>query len=227
MDAVAEKYRAFWADQVSPLHGHDSTEFRCRVATELRALFSDRYPENVLEIGCGNGYFFDFLNFSTGSYRGVDFAPKLLAAFRSSHPDLDLIEAEGSSYVDNGSYDLILTHGVIQHFSLEMLDCHFRNARSMMHEKSLLVCAAVPWREFRSMYDIGALSDRRRVSPVRWAKSQMSRLLGRDMMGHWYRIEEITALAQKHSFAVRFYMSDVHPYRFHAVLWLEAPSKGL
>jgi cyclopropane fatty-acyl-phospholipid synthase-like methyltransferase len=223
VDAVAEKYRTFWADKDSPLHGHDSAEFRHLVATELRALFSDHHPTNVLEIGCGNGYFFDSLYFSPRSYRGVDFAPKLLAAFRSSHPDLNLIEAEGSTYVDNGTYDLILSHGVIQHFSLEMLDCHFRNARSMMHEKSLLVCAAVPWREFRSMYDIGALSDRGRVRPVRWVKSQMSRLLGRDMMGHWYRIEEITALAQKHSFSVEFHQSTSHPYRFHALLSPETP----
>jgi len=71
VDAVAEKYRAFWSDQVSPLHSQDSAEFRHLVAKELRALFSDHYPESVLEIGCGNGYFFDFLNFSTGSYRGV------------------------------------------------------------------------------------------------------------------------------------------------------------
>jgi hypothetical protein len=215
VDAVLEKYRTFWADKVSPLHGQHSADFRPLVAGELRTLFSDHHPEN--------GYFFDFLNFSRHNYRGVDFAPKLLAGFRSSHPDLDLIEAEGSSYVDDGTYDLILSHGVIQHFSLEMLDCHFRNARSMMHEKSLLVCAAVPWREFRSMYDIGALSDRGRVRPVRWVKSQMSRLLGRDMMGHWYRIEEITALAQKHSFSVEFHQSPSHPYRFHALLSPETP----
>jgi cyclopropane fatty-acyl-phospholipid synthase-like methyltransferase len=227
VDAVAEKYRAFWADKVSPLHSQNSEEFRHLVARELRALFSDHYPKSVLEIGCGNGYFFDFLNFSPRSYRGVDFAPKLLASFRSSHPDLALIEAEGSSYVDDATYDLILSHGVIQHFSLEMLDCHFKNARAMMHKNSLLVCAAVPWREFRSRYDLGTLADRGRVSPARWVKSQISRLFGRDMMGHWYRIEEIIALAQKYSFGVRFDSSDVHPYRFHAVLWPEAPSQEL
>jgi SAM-dependent methyltransferase len=225
VDAVLEKYRAFWADKVSPLHGHDSTEFRHLVARELQTLYTDHHPTSVLEIGCGNGYFFDFLNSSLGYYRGVDFAPKLLASFRSSHPDLDLIEAEGSSFLDNGKYDLILSHGVIQHFSLQMLDCHFGNARTMMHEKSLLICAAVPWRELRSRYDIGTLSDRPGVSPVRWAKSQISRLLGRDMMGHWYQIEEISGLARKHSFGVRFDMSEVHPYRFHAVLWPEAPSQ--
>ncbi len=51
MDAVLEKYRAFWADKDSPLHGHDSTEFRYSVARELRDLFSDHYPQSVLEIG--------------------------------------------------------------------------------------------------------------------------------------------------------------------------------
>jgi hypothetical protein len=75
VDAVLEKYRRFWADKDSPLHGRNGTEFRHLVARELQSLFCDHHPISVLEIGCGNGYFFDFLNFSTGGYRGVDFAP--------------------------------------------------------------------------------------------------------------------------------------------------------
>jgi hypothetical protein len=96
----------------------------------------------------------------------------------------------------------------------------------MMHENSLLICAAVPWREFRLRYDLGTLNGRR-ISPIQWGKSLVLRLLGRDLMGYWYTIEEIAALTQKHSFSVEFHHSGSHPHRFHAVLSPGAPSQVL
>jgi cyclopropane fatty-acyl-phospholipid synthase-like methyltransferase len=214
-----EKYRAFWSDKSSPMSRADSVEFRRILSQELWLLFGGSRPVTVLEIGCGNGSLSDFLGFSPLSYRGVDFGPRMLAAFRQLHPELDLIEAEGSSYVDDRKYDLIFSHDVIEHFSREMLDHHFRNACAMMHDKSLFVCASVPWRALRSSYDLGAWSNDGTLSRVRWVKSQIRRMLGQDMMGHWYTTEEIASVAQKHSLGVRFHGSITHPYRFHAVLW--------
>jgi cyclopropane fatty-acyl-phospholipid synthase-like methyltransferase len=223
---TAEKYRAFWANKVTPMSS-DSPTFRRLLAQELRLLLGNRKPVRVLEIGCGNGWLFDSLDFSPSSYRGVDFGPLMLAAFRSSHPDLDLVEAEGSSYRDDRSYDLIFSIGVIQHFSADMLDQHFRNARSMMQAESLLILAGVPWRVLRPMYDRGLFSNGVRASSVRRAKNQILRILGRDFMGHWYRPEEISALARKHKLEVRFHGSIAQPFRFHAVLWPESATPGV
>lgn len=218
MQTVAEKYRAFWADKSNPMSRGSSVEFRSLVGKEIQLLFAARHPVSVLEIGCGNGNLFDFFGFSPNYYRGVDFSPRMLATFRSNYPRLDLIEAEASSYVDPRRYDLIFSHDVIEHFSLDMLDQHFRNARRMMHSESLLICGSVPWRDLRSSYDWGLWFNGGTRNTLQWAKNQVRRMLGRDVMGHWYRTSEIVTLARKHSLAVRFHGSIAYPYRFHAVL---------
>lgn len=219
MASTAEKYRAFWATKTKSVARGDNEAFPRLAGRELRLLLGDREPVSVLEIGCGNGHFFDFFDFLPQYYRGVDFGPGLLDTFRSHHPELELIEAEGSSYLDHRKYDLIFSHDVIEHFSLDMLDRHFRNACEMMHGGSLLICAAVPWRDLRRGYDLGIWSGSGKPSLVHWGRNQVARMLGRDFMGHWYRTGEIAALARRHCLAVRFHGSVAHPYRFHAVLW--------
>lgn len=193
-------------------------EFRCLLGKEMQLLYGDRRLQSVLEIGCGNGNLFDFLRFPPDDYRGVDFSPRMLSTFRVDHPELDLIEAEGASYSDGRSYDLIFSHDVIEHFTLHMLDQHFRNARRMMHSDSLLVCASVPWRDLRSSYDWGLWFNGGTRSALQWSKNKVRRMLGRELMGHWYRTSEIVKLAQKNDLGVRFHGSIAYPYRFHAVL---------
>jgi len=217
MATSVEKYRVFWADKATPL-ANDSQASRSLLAQELRLLYSDWSPIHVLEIGCGNGRLFDDLGFPPASYRGVDFGPRMLESFHASHPDLDLVQAEGSSYCDERSYDLIFSNGVIQNFSRDMLDRHFRNARTMMHDASRLVCAGVPWRALRPEYDLGLFSPGGRASAVRRLENQVLRLLGRDLMGVWYQPEEIAVLARKHGLAARFHGSVAEPYRFHVVM---------
>lgn len=218
---VAEKYRAFWADKSNPMSRCSSVEFRALLGKEMQLLYEDRHPVSVLEIGCGNGNLFDFVGFSHNYYRGVDFSPRMLAAFRVNHPDLDLVEAEGSSYLDPRRYDLIFSHDVIEHFSLDMLDEHFQNARKMMHPDSLLICASVPWRDLRSSYDWGLWFNGGTRSAFQWTKHQLRRMLGRDVMGRWYRTGEIVELAKKHDLKACFHGSIAYPYRFHAVLSAE------
>lgn len=217
-----EKYRAFWANKSNSFSRGTSVEFRTLVGKEVQLLFANKRPISVLEVGCGNGNLFDFFGFAPRYYRGVDFSPSMLGAFRLDHPELDLIEAEASSYLDERHYDLIFSHDVIEQFSLEMLDQHFANARKMMHPDSLLICSAVPWRDLRSSYDWGLWFNGGTPDAFQWFKNQFRRMLGRDIMGHWYRTTEIIPLARKHQFAVQFHGSIAYPYRFHAVLSLQA-----
>jgi SAM-dependent methyltransferase len=219
---TVEKYRAFWAGKSDPL-SRSSVEFLALVGKEVQLLLSGRHLPSVLEIGCGNGSLFDFFGFAPERYRGVDFSPGMLGSFRAKHPAVDLVEAEGSSYEDARRYDLVFSHDVIQHFTRDMLDDHFANARKMMHSNSLLVCASVPWRELRPSYDWGLWFNGGTRNLVQWSKNRVRRILGRDIMGHWYRTSEIVLLAKKHSLSVRFHGSIAYPYRFHAVL---APRGG-
>lgn len=218
MAATAERFREFWADKTTPLSRGNTPEFLCLVAGELRLLFGEKAPVSVLEIGCGNGCLFDFLGFSSRFYRGVDFSPRMLEVFRQSHPELDLVEADGSSYADDRTYDVILVHDVIGHFTPDMLARHCRNARSMMHSDSLLVWACIPWRSLRHTYDLGLWSKSGVPSIVLWGKNKLRRALGRDIIGRWYTTTEVAKIARENSLSARFCGSISHPYRFHTVM---------
>lgn len=218
MAATAERFREFWADKTTPLSRGDSPEFLRLVASELKLLFGNRSPVSVLEIGCGNGCLFEFLDFSPRFYRGVDFSARMLEVFRRKHADLDVVEADGSSYADGRTYDLIFANDVIAHFTPAMLARHCRNARSMMHSDSLLIWACVPWRSLRNTYDLGLWSKTARSSVVLWGKNKIRRAFGRDIIGHWYTTREISRLAHENALCARFHGSISHPYRFHVVM---------
>ena len=217
-DPVAKRFRAFWADKSDPQSRGRGPEFLQTLAGELRLLLGDRRPRRVLEIGCGDGRLFDFLDFFPGSYRGVDFGPLMLAAFRGNHPELDLIEAEASSYNDGCIYDLIFAHDVISHFSLAMLDRFCRNARQMTHSESQIILASVPWRSLRNQYDLGIWRGRGEASVKNWSKSKLRRLTGRELTGRWFTTTEVFDIAARNGLHARFHGSITHPYRFHAVL---------
>lgn len=218
VDPIAEKFGAFWANKTDPQSRGRGPAFCRAVAQELRLLCGERKPVRVLEIGCGDGRLFDFLGFPAASYRGVDFGPLMLAAFRRNHPEVDLVEAEASSFVDGRIYDLIFAHDVISHFSLAMLDRFFRNARQMIHPDSLIILASVPWRALRNLYDSGVWRNGGETCAANWAKSKLRRLVGRELTGRWFTTSEISKIAARNGLRAQFHGSITHPYRFHAVL---------
>lgn len=218
---MKENWKAYWSDKTRPFHkGGETPEFYRVYAKELKLLFGERTPASVLEIGCGNGALFEFLGFDQVKYKGVDFSPSLLAAFKSKHQNVELERCDGSSYVDaKNKYDLIFSNGVIQYFDLPMLDRHFACARSMMHKDSLLVCATIPLKSHRPGYDSGALRPETLQSSIYlWIRIKMRRVLIGDPIGYWYTLQQIGSLADKHAFSVEFYGSMAYFFVFHAVL---------
>src|SRR5579872_5334291 len=217
--STAERFRKFWADKKTPLHGSDSAEFYESLAVELKSLFPVEVRSKVLEIGCGDGRLFQYLGFPPDRYTGVDFSPTLLELFRARHPELQLCCAEGSSFVESrDKYRLIFSHGVVQHFDEEMLHRHFENAQRMMNEDSILVCASVLDKARRRQYEAGLHTKGTVSRIVRMGKSNVCRLLGRDVMGYWYSRDEFAKIANAHGFEASFTESRTFSYRFHATL---------
>lgn len=221
--STSERFRKFWADKKSPLHGNDSREFYQNIAVELKALFPSGLSSRVLEIGCGDGSLFRYLDLPSENYTGVDFSPILLDLFRSRHPELQLRCAEGSSFLESSSkYRLIFSHGVVQHFDREMLHHHFENARRMMSADSVLLCASVLDRSQRNRYEAGLHTKGLAARMIRIAKSSVLRMLALDVMGYWYSREEFATIALAHGFEASFANSQVFSYRFHATLRLKS-----
>ncbi len=221
--STAERFRKFWEDKKSPLHGSDTREFYQSLALELKALFPLKFPSKVLEIGCGDGSLFRYLDLPGDAYTGVDFSPQLLEIFRARHPDLQLCCAEGSSFFESSrEYRLIFSNGVVQHFDQDMLHRHFENARRMMSADSFLVCASVLDKARRKQYEAGLRTKGTVARIIRMSKSTLRRMLGLDVMGYWYSREEFARIANAHGFEASFTESRAFSYRFHATLRLKS-----
>jgi len=220
--STINKFRRFWADKDGPLHRSDSPEFYQAYVGEVRSLFPANSPQRVLEVGCGDGSAFSYLDVAPATYRGVDFSPHFLEKFRSQHPHIHVQCAEGSSFIDSDAeYDVIFSNEVVQQFDVEMLDLHLKNARQMMHSGSVLIFGSVPDKACRRKFHAGWYSPT--VQPsyarlIRLLKSSCRRALGIDFFGYWYTMPEIAAIAKRRGFRACFVRSRLQPYRFHAVL---------
>ncbi len=216
--STAEKWRSFWCEQTTPLQPE---RISSQVyAKELRILFGETVPVRVLEIGCANGPMFELLGFKGVTYRGVDFSPRLLAAFKAKYPNVELLSCEGSNYSDGDKYDLIFSNAVVQYFDMNMLSRHFACAQAMMHKNSLFVCGSIPWRVHRSNYRRGVLTGSTRPNLLRLTRAVLASRLFGDSIGYWYQPHELVTLAFRHGLSAECYGSMVYLYRFHAVMKL-------
>lgn len=213
------QFQNFWKNIDDPLHRSDSEAHYQNYAAELNLLLKDAQKSRVLELGCGNGAFYTHLGFDGADrYVGVDFSPAMLKKFSEDHPDVELHEHDGSTFLVDEKFDLIYSNGMIQNFDAAMMDSHFANAQAMLAPGGMLVCASYPWVSARDGYyagDAGAIPSK----PPSWINAKLSVFRrSRRIMGHWYSTYELTQLAERHGFMIDVYGSLHYRYRNHAVL---------
>lgn len=215
---MARDWRKFWAEQADPRHPY-SADFLVNHGGELALVCGDAAGKRVLEFGCGTGTLFEVMGLqNAGSYRGVDFSEKMLAVFRATHPNVDLVCADASSYLDQSQYDLIFSNQMVQYFSPEMFGRYLGNARRMLAPGGRLVVGSVPWRGARNAFYLQAYNpDSRRGLLRRLAVLARARV-GIDQIGRWYSYRECAELAQRHGLTVTYFGSLQFPYRFHVRL---------
>jgi SAM-dependent methyltransferase len=216
--AGAEKHwKSFWAKETRPRHAVDSEEFYKSYSNELLILFGDAVPKRVLEIGCGTGALFPYLNFEKcHRYLGVDVSQAMLSQFKARHPQANVILSDGENYRNDEQYDLIFSNGVIQNFSHSMLDAHLACSKDMLDPNGRIISAMIPWRPAYHAYCSGSLLQSPNAGLLRYAKVRIA--LWKDgIMGRWYDHNELALLARKHGLKVKFHGSLHYPYRIHAV----------
>ena len=211
-----EASRARWKDRTDPARGVRTLTQMPRYAAELRALYQEYEPRRVLEIGCGDGALFTQLGFDELKYRGVDFSPAMLRTFKSRFPAADVIEAEGSSYEDEQTYDLIFSNEVVQSFDPEMLERHLAAARGMLAPYGRLVIASALWMERRWEYCSGKYDAHAAI--MESVKRHLRVLLRMRLVGKWwYSPSQFEALGRRHGLKLEIFGSMVCLYRFHSV----------
>lgn len=214
-----EKWGKYWQDLQTPLHRSNSADYYQQYAAELNILIKGAKLQRVLELGCGNGDLYQYMNFDKAdTYKGIDFSAAMLEDFSRKYPEVDLECGDASAYCDDRKYDLIWSNGVIQYFDYQMLANHFTNAKSMMTKDSIFVCASVPWKLHKYSSMTGeSYGQRKNISKgiINYAKN-----IFKDSMGTWYDPDSIRDLAEKSSMSVEFFASMHYMYRFHVVLKL-------
>jgi SAM-dependent methyltransferase len=213
--SVIRDWKLFWSDQNDPRHPK-TADFLLRHGREFTLLGVEPTGKRVLELGCGSGSLFEAIGFDRARcYRGVDFSEKMLAAFRATHPGVDVSYGDASSYIDDSKYDLIFSNQVAQYFSRSMLARHVANAHTMLAPGGAIVIGSVPWRGSRAAFHLQSYnpgSDRRLIK----ALAVLARsYVGVDRIGRWYSFGEFTRIAKKHGLTATYFGCLQLPYRFH------------
>jgi SAM-dependent methyltransferase len=211
-------WRSHWARRRSPGHRAESDEFYRDYAAELHMLFGDGAPQQVLEIGCGNGALFPFLGFDRAQrYVGVDFSRSMLESFGSAHPRTELVAADGAAYRSDDRFDLIFSSQVAQYWTRTQLAGHLENSAEMVAHTGRIVVSGIPWSRMRLAYSRGDLTGGpRRSMPVMLLAAGHEWL--RAGLGNWFDYPDLKRLADPLGLRVKFFGSAHYPYRFHAVL---------
>ncbi|MBF0328690.1 MAG: class I SAM-dependent methyltransferase [Nitrospirae bacterium] len=215
-----QRWKSFWDHQVTPLHRYNNDFWYRLYAEELNLIIRSTGFSGgaVLETGCGNGALFEYLTFPMDKYMGVDISTSLLNIFKDRHPDIELVNADASSFCSDNKYSLIFSNGVIQYFDTVMLKRYLMNSFDMLESSGILLIANILWKDQRGIFYSGELSVSPTVGILNFVKGIIkSRFKHSDSMGNWYNPRDFIAL-KKDKFEAIVYGSLFHPYRFSIVL---------
>lgn len=121
------------------LIGEDFSRTRQNIWEEIRFLFNVKDNERVLDLGCGNGRYYELLKDSR--YIGVDNSEKLIDIARKRFPraDFRVSEAFNLEFQDN-YFDKIYSIAVLHHIPSKELRTRFlEEAKRVLKEKGIIV----------------------------------------------------------------------------------------
>lgn len=207
----------FWAEKADPLHSDSGEAYYDRLGDELRLVLPPGFA-SVLEIGCGNGVFYERLGFDRVQYHGLDYSPAMIESFRKRFPSASVSVSDLRDYEPAAGLDCIFSHGVVQYISPREFDIHLARAAELLVPGGHVVHCGILRRSLRwQFYNGEFMADRRPLlRNLATYASVMTRI--RPSMGHWYSMPATRQAAERHGFTTTFYASLLYPYRFHAVM---------
>ena len=126
---------------------------RARFWDELAFLGEHATPEmRVLDIGCGNGRFYDVLKEREVIYTGVDSSVGLLEEARARHEGVEFVEGDATALpFKDKSFDIAYAFAVIHHIPSRTLRRQFvREAARVLHSGNTFIITA--WDLWRPRY---------------------------------------------------------------------------
>jgi ubiquinone/menaquinone biosynthesis C-methylase UbiE len=134
------------------LFAEDFSRTRNRAWEELEFLFSSYLKEGdrVLDLGCGNGRFYEFFKDKKIFYTGVDGSEKLIDLARSKYPDADFKVADALKLpFPDGFFDKVYSIAVFHHIpSKELRKQFLKEAKRVLKKEGFLFLTV--WKFYRS-----------------------------------------------------------------------------
>jgi ubiquinone/menaquinone biosynthesis C-methylase UbiE len=179
---------------------------RKEIWDEIDFLFDDYVipGDKILDLGCGNGRFFELLKDKDVNYIGVDFSEKLIEIAKKKYPKVKFQVADALNLpFPNNYFDIIYSIAVLHHIpSREFRQQFLKEARRILKPNGLLILTV--WKlkskknwslflKYTTLKLIGKLE--RRDAFQSWGK-KMERYL------HLFSMEELSELANEAKFKI-------------------------
>jgi SAM-dependent methyltransferase len=213
------QWEEYWRERADPMHGATDAGFIDLLSGEIKLLLPHISGKRVVELGCGNGMFFEPLGFDKTVYSGVDFSPAMIDNFRDRFPELDLHVGRGEEYKPTDKVDLVFSHGVVQNFSPITFRDHLVAAKSFLNSGGTILHTSMLWDSLRKEFELGKIWDRPSPSIKRLAGYVIRGLSASAKVGnpgYWYSPAMVRGAADYAGLHVEFFGSLAYPYRMHA-----------
>lgn len=128
-------------------HFAQKLNFRHKYSIIKRALYSNTKGHKLLDYGCGNGNFLEFVQEKFYSVKGVEFEKLMIEYCQSKGLD---VKSEEEFFLENEKYDVITLFHVLEH--LYNPETYLRKFNSLMNHKGILVIALPNPNSFDSNY---------------------------------------------------------------------------
>jgi len=110
--------------------------------------------EKILDLGCGNGRYFDYLQEKKVNYFGVDNSEKLIEIAKNNYPDANFQVADALSLpFPNNFFDKIISIAVLHHIPSEELRAHFlAETKRVLKPGGILILTVWNFREVKEFF---------------------------------------------------------------------------
>lgn len=150
---------------------------------EMDFLFDDylEQGDKVLDLGCGNGRFYNEFVSRGAEYQGVDSSEKIIEIARKNHPQagFDIADVFNLPY-ESESFDKVYSIAVLHHIpSLELRLRFLEEVKAVLKENGLLIL---------TVWDLKEKRKKRRFNLLTWFWEQG--LDGGDILLPWYGVKD-------------------------------------
>lgn len=212
-------WNSYWSRQDAPLHASDSQAFYGGLAKEILFYTGQLSNKRVLELGCGDGALFEYLDIDIENYTGVDFSGSLLRKFRGRYEEINLQSNDIMTYMRecDDNHNVILSYGVLQYLTRSELSELFYLQKRCLGKGGMCVHFGVPVKELRSVFfkGIGSTEAVKRNRSRGMIKQIKSRLLGK--IGHWHSIPDLYKLSCSHGYQTNIPSNMSYYYRVNLI----------